>query len=321
MLGAIIIRDRTGDGEEQVPSSLGLFRSSWATTEILGRTPIARLADQFRKNGCDLVSLIANASQDDQYATGTGPELVPDLAHECLAIYRQKGVENVLIVRCGAYVEIEIAEMLSFHQKQGMGVTRAINQDHELDFWIADASWFGADMPILAALLGADPVMYASRGYVNQLQTPGDFRRLVLDGLNSRCGLCPQGSEIRPGVWIGEGAQVDRSARVVAPAFIGRNVLISGECLITRGSNVESNCLVDFGTAVEDSSILSNSYLGIGLDVCNSIVDGTNLFNLRHNVNVEISDPVVMRKYAVRERSRHASSDIQSGEMALSATE
>ena len=107
---------------------------------------------------------------------------------------------------------------------------------------------------------------------------------------------------------------------MVAPAFIGRNVHISAECLITRGSNVESNSRVEFGTAVEDSSILSDSYVGIGLELSHSIVDGHNLLNLRHNVSLEITDPVVMRKNTVRGGDRQSLNG-ESRQMALSSTE
>ena len=88
---------------------------------------------------------------------------------------------------------------------------------------------------------------------------------------------------------------MERSARIVAPAFIGRNCKVGDQCLITRGSNIESNSEVDYGTVVEDSSVLSNTYVGIGLDLSHSIVDGDNLLNLQHEVTLKITDPVVLR--------------------------
>jgi NDP-sugar pyrophosphorylase family protein len=121
------------------------------------------------------------------------------------------------------------------------------------------------------------------------------MRQLICDALAGRCQFRPQGFEVKPGVWMGQGAQVERSARIVAPAFIGRNSKIAEQCLITRGTNVESNSHVDYGTVIEDSSILSNTYVGIGLDLSHSIVDGDNLLNLQHGVTLKIGDPVVLR--------------------------
>ena len=65
------------------------------------------------------------------------------------------------------------------------------------------------------------------------------------------------------------------------------------------GSNVESNCQIDYGTIVEDSSILSNTYVGIGLDVSHSIVNGDQLLNLEQGVAVEIADPGMIRRNSV----------------------
>jgi UDP-3-O-[3-hydroxymyristoyl] glucosamine N-acyltransferase len=62
------------------------------------------------------------------------------------------------------------------------------------------------------------------------------------------------GREIKPRVWVDDGAQLHRRARVVAPAYIGRASSVREDTLITRFSNVESFCEVDYGTAIEDDS-------------------------------------------------------------------
>ena len=317
MVGAIIIGDQTAAVETQSLSRAGLYPRPWVTVEVLGKSPIARIAESL-KDICDAVSVIMNDPPNTQDVT-TDP--VGDLATERFANYKAEGFETVLIVRCGAYVELDAAEMLRFHQENGSVVTRAFSDDRPLDVWTVAPCLLPEDTPLLSALPGGGAAVYCSKGYVNQLQNARDFRRLVLDGFSSRCRLRPYGSEVKPGIWICEGAQIERSARVVAPAFIGRDGHISAECLITRGSNVESNSRVDFGTAVEDSSILSNSYVGIGLDLSHSIVDGHNLFNLRHNVHLEITDPVVMRQNAVRGGDRQSLGSIETRQMALSSVE
>ena len=320
VVGAIIIGDQKGAMEDkQSPSRFTSYQAPWASMEVLGMTPIARLAEDLQKD-CDTVCVISN-DRDSQHAKATHQPSINDLAADRLANYKREGLGTVLIVRCGSYVEVDVAEMLSFHQEQGVGVTRAFSDDAPLDVWMVDPSELPEHVATLSSLPWARPAMYRSQGYVNQLRTAREFRRLVLDGFYSRCRLRPQGSEIKPGIWSCEGAQIERSARVVAPAFIGRDVHISAECLITRGSNVESNSRVDFGTAVEDSTILPNSYVGIGLDLSHSIVDGRNLLNLRHNVNLEITDPVVMRQNTVGGGHRQSWASIESSPMALSSAE
>jgi len=151
----------------------------------------------------------------------------------------------------------------------------------------------------------AEPACYWIGGYVNRLETPRDLRRLAADGLTARCRLRPLGFETRPGVWIDEGAQVNRDARVVAPAYIGRGTKVEAQCLITRCSTIESNCQIDYGTVVEDSTVLMKSYVGIGLDLSHSIVDRTNLFNLERDVAMEIVDPCVIRQNRIQRKDKN----------------
>ncbi len=130
-----------------------------------------------------------------------------------------------------------------------------------------------------------------------------DLRRLVVDALQGRCQLSPKGREIKPRVWVDDGAQLHRRARVVAPAYIGRASSVREDTLITRFSNVESFCEVDYGTAIEDSSVLSNSYVGIWLDVSHAVVCGSKLLNLSRNATLNLADcEHAQKKYCASQR-------------------
>ena len=76
-------------------------------------------------------------------------------------------------------------------------------------------------------------------GYSNRLKTAADLRCLALDGLLHKNSISPEGTEIRPGVWIAKSARVHPRARIVAPAFIGVYSKIRAAALITRGTVVE----------------------------------------------------------------------------------
>lgn len=299
MLAAIlIIGDKAEVGRNGEPATgLGSFRRPWVAVEVLGTVPVARVAEALR-SACDALSVITHDAPGREGKEIQLFSLEESTTHR-FAKYRREGFGAILIVKCGAYVELDVAELHDFHREQSLGITRAFSDDGPLDVWMVDPAALPERAPIFPALSSARSAVYRSHGYVNRLQTGRDYRRLVLDSFDSRCRLRPEGSEIRPRIWVCNGARIERSARLVAPAFIGPHVQIADECLITRGSNVERNSYVDFGTAVEDSSILSNSYLGIGLDLAHSVVDGCNLLNLQHNVNLQVSDPVVMRRNSV----------------------
>ncbi len=279
--------------------------------DILGRSVVDRLIEGLHIAGVGAITLLADISlagarTEIDRATDSLPFLwVEDAwcgATQILKSYKERGVDTTLFVRVGAYTELDLADAFQFHRDQREAVTRAFDPQGPLDLWIVDSSLYVDGEEIVCTLKDAEPARYSVRGYVNRLEHPGDLRCLVTDSFNLHCHLRPAGSETRPGVWMGDGAQVHKGARIVAPAFIGRGSRIEEQCLITRCSNIESNCLVDYGTVVEDSSVLSNSYVGIGLDIAHSIVNGNNLLNLESDVALEIMDPGVIRQNRVLRR-------------------
>jgi NDP-sugar pyrophosphorylase family protein len=118
----------------------------------------------------------------------------------------------------------------------------------------------------------------------------------------------PWGVEVKPGIWVDEGAEIHRRARIVAPAYIGRASKVSEDTLITRCSSIERDCYVDYGTVIEDSSILPNTHIGIWLDVCHAVASGNKLLSLGRNVTLEVSDRSIMRTIgSAREEARNKS--------------
>jgi hypothetical protein len=307
------IREEEGSivaSEASSEPSLAVTRARHGTplvcVEVLGRSVVARLVDEFRRAGFDSATQIDRRPLEQAWGVAT----------EQLLTSKASGAKAIVVVRANAYIDLDLKDALQFHREQGQVVTRAFDQEGPLDLWVIDPSGIqeGTDiLTALTALSAASPGRYFVRGYVNRLKAPADLRRLVVDGLTSRCRLRPQGSESRPGLWIDEGAQVHRDARIVAPAFIGSGARISEQCLITRCSSIESNCHIDYGTVVEDSSILSNSYVGIGLDLSHSIVDGNNLLNLERGVTLEIADPCVIRQNRVSRPEKNLQSPFAFG--------
>ncbi len=303
-----------------------------ACVEVLGRSLVDRSIEVLQQAGVEAITLLADISlagtrSDVDRCTYKFPFLwVEDAWYgvtQILNSYKERGVKTAFIIRMGPYAELDLADALQFHQEQHEAVTQVFDEQGSLDIWILDTARIADGEEIAPKLKGTAPVRYSMSGYVNRLEQPADLRRLVADSLTSRCRLRPTGFETRPGVWIGEGTQVHKGARIVAPAFIGSESRIEEQCLITRCSNVESHCMVDYGTVVEDSAILSNSYVGIGLDISHSIVNGNNLLNLERGVALEITDPGVMRQNRVlrKEASRPSPAEFAPVGMILASAE
>jgi NDP-sugar pyrophosphorylase family protein len=304
VLGAVVI---VGPEVVTVPSVASTV--PLACVEILGQSVLWRIVDDLQKTGAVAVTILVDLSlaavRDVIDETNSVSPLIWvsdawNAAKEVLVDYQASGVKTAFVVRASSYSDLNAIEFLEFHKETGFLVTRAIHENAALDYWIVETDRFSGRDDIRIALVSEEVAQYRIGGYLNRLVHLRDLRQLAVDGLTSRCRFRPAGFEVRPGVWMEETADVHRKARIVAPAFIGRGVRIEEQCLITRGSNVECNSQIDYATVVENSSILSNSYVGIGLDVIHSIVDGEMLLNLKRNVTLKIADHGLVRRLGTR---------------------
>ena len=208
--------------------------------------------------------------------------------------FAQAGAELVLVVRLGAYAELDYEELVQFHLDGGCRVTQ-----------VSDAAGLPVDTFVISASRRNDAAYlfrhelrqmrvpcddYRFAGYINHLRDPKEYRILALDGFAGIANIKPCGKEVKPGVWVGEKARVHRSARLLAPCFVGSYAKVRAAALLTRGSSVEHHSEVDCGTVVENSSLLQTTVVGAGLDVTHSVVGFQKIWNLRRAVEVEITD-------------------------------
>jgi mannose-1-phosphate guanylyltransferase/phosphomannomutase len=131
---------------------------------------------------------------------------------------------------------------------------------------------------------------------VNRLVQASDVRHLIVDAFSLRHSIRPSGTEISPGVWLDTNAWLHPKARVAGPVYIGRGARVQSTALVARYSSVESSCNIGCGTVIADASILAQTYLGAWLDVSHSVVYGSKVANLRHNVVVDIKDDRLIRR-------------------------
>jgi hypothetical protein len=208
----------------------------------------------------------------------------------------------------GAYVEVNVADALEFHRRQGTPLTQLEDSQGSREFWIVDSHWFrtaatGCTLPFRYGEFPGLPRPCRMSGYVNHLTEARDLRRLVLDGFLSRCEIKLRGREVRPGIWLDDGARVHKFTRLVAPVYLGRSTKVASCAVITRFSNLEHHCQVGEGTVVDGTTVLPHSVLGNGLDVSHAVVDGNKFIDLDRNLALQIDDPNLIRDVTPR-RSR-----------------
>jgi NDP-sugar pyrophosphorylase family protein len=289
--------------------------------EIAGRSPLERLIERFAAIDTECISVLVEAGAGASIPAFRNPfnnVVVREISdfrsaiEEEVSNFLEQGIGHAFVTSANAYVETDLLDLFCFHREARQVATRAYDQTGWLDLWVVDCakSQRGDLGNFLDDAVRAGAPKYFIREYVNRLLHPRDLRQFAADILRRKCETGPSGTQVRPGVWMDEDAEVHRRARIVAPAYIGCASKIRADALITRLSDIESNCCVDSGTVVEDSSVLANTTVGICLDLCHAVASGNRLWNLERDVVVEIVDPSVIRfnseprKAAVRRSQR-----------------
>jgi hypothetical protein len=271
--------------------------------DILGRSLAERIVGRFVRADVGMVSvLVGQNNREKPNFRAIGNVEVEEISDLCSAIHQKlneyslNGIEHAFVVSGSVYAETDLLDLFYFHREARQTITRAVDREGALKLWVVDC------LKAQSTDLGSFPFQpdvggpsYFVREYVSRLRDPRDLRRFASDVLQGRCAVRPPGHEIKRGIWIGDGAEVHRRARIVAPAYIGSESKVMQDTLITRCSNVEKGCCVDYGTVIENSSILQNTHIGICLDVCGAVANGNKLLSLARDVVVEISDPSIMR--------------------------
>jgi len=277
-----------------------------ALLDVLGKPMVQHVAERLRREGVDQVAIIAAESGGDALTAAraqavssvtwqvTPPDEVWRAAEQTFSEFAQNGAEVVLALRLGPYAEIDFDHLVQFHLDTGARVTAAVRDGVEFGVFAISASRrndaaFLFRHRFTQCRVPCTP--YPFQGYGNALATAHDLRDLARDGLMQRIGLKPAGREHKPGVWVGDGARIDRGARLLAPSFIGARAVVRASAVVTRCSSVERYAEVDCGSVVEDASVLPFTYVGAGLDVVRSVAGFRRVASLKRNVEVEFSDP------------------------------
>ncbi len=274
-----------------------------AFTDVLGKPVVFRVVDNLNASGISFISVITDAATKE-WPTGSAihgswtQAALGQLWHSVEQTFTeqvQSGAELILLVRLGAYADVNYSDLLEFHTKGPEPITCVVDEaGHSVDTYVFDASkrnhaayFFRHQLSKSRAACGT----YIHSGYCNPLATPGDLRNLAIDALMQRVQIQPEGEELKPGVWVGRGAHIHRRARVLSPAYIGPASRVRAAAVVTRCCALEHHSVVDCGTVVENVTALPHTYLGAGLDVTHSVVGHSRLWSLRRNVEVEFSDP------------------------------
>jgi mannose-1-phosphate guanylyltransferase/phosphomannomutase len=140
---------------------------------------------------------------------------------------------------------------------------------------------------VFPALLVAGKPMFGHvvDGYWEDVGNLAAYRRAHEDILDGRVRVEIPGFQARPGVWIGEGADVDPAARLDGPVLIGDFAKIEAGAHLREYTVVGANVVVKAGAFLHRAVVQDNAYIGAGASLRGCVV-GRNC-DVKHGGRVE----------------------------------
>lgn len=299
--GLVLINSDSVALDDHAPSQplLGLV-------DVAGKTPLQRTVERLQKFGIFPVTAVIEGHYPPNALRGFGRAAavtVPSdrfwrAAETAFNDLAQSGAELVILIRLGAYAEIDFEGMVQFHLDRHCRVSQACHDGRVIETFCISASRRNDAASLLRSQLSrcrSECPLFEHAGYTNQLAETGDLRQFAIDILTLKTETGPAGKQIRPGVWAAPRAQIEKGARVLAPAFIGSFARVRSGAVVTRCSSVENHGQVDCGTVVENSTVLPYCSLGAGLELAHSVAGFGCIWNLRRGCSVQISDGKLLR--------------------------
>jgi NDP-sugar pyrophosphorylase family protein len=293
------------------------FEAPLATLDVVGKSTLQRMAERLQQYGISQVSAVVEAAApsgirnfglpSDVSCISSAPDRFWRTAESVFNDMAQGGAELVILIRLGAYAEVDFERLVQFHLDRKERVTRMAANEQLLEIFCISASRRNDAASLFRTQLAhcrSECPLLQHEGYLNPLATARDLRQLAIDILTRQAQTCPAGKEIKPGVWTAPGAMIEKGARVLAPAFVGSLARIRSGAVITRCSSVERHAEVDCGTVIENSTVLPFSYVGAGLDLAHSIAGMGRIVNLHRDVTVTIVDPKLVASLSVASGKR-----------------
>ncbi len=156
---------------------------------------------------------------------------------------------------------------------------------------------------VFPALLAEGKPLYGSiaEGYWEDVGTLDAYLRAHKDVLDGKVQLHIPGFELSPGVWLGEGSEIEPGAHVEGPAVIGPGCRIEAGARLGEYTVLGSNVRVRGDVDIERSVIHDNGYLGEGTRLRGTVVGRS--CDLRANARCEegavLGDEVFVGENAV----------------------
>ena len=224
----------------------------------------------------------------ETFVVASGDALTDFNLLEALAFHRARRAKvTVVLTRVSSPLEYGVVlvggdgGILRFLEKPGWGevfsdtvntgiyliepeVLSLIPQDKAFDF--------SRDLFPLMLAEGGGLYGFVAEGYWSDIGTLEQYRRANYDALARRVKISIPGVEFRPGVWIGQGMELDARAVIEAPALIGDYCRIGGGTVIGAYSSLGDHSVVAGDASIKRTILWRHAYIGERTEIRGAIV-------------------------------------------------
>lgn len=266
-------------------------------TPILGNDILHAWIERIRKLG--VPSLWLSSSGQEKLACST------------LQAFASQGIQRFLTIKLKSYAEMDLSDLIHFHCESRNTVTEVHDSLGQLGVRVFDHPAAANGNCEYCAPADAGHSAYPFHGYAKRVLSARERQDLVGDVLIGGCAMRPLGKEVDENVWLGEGAKIADSVRLIGPSYIGAHTEIRSGATIGPFASIERDCLVDYGTTVERSTLLPGTYLASGLMIRHALVDGRYLEDVNSGVIADLEPAgLTARTASSRRRISFSSADV-----------
>jgi mannose-1-phosphate guanylyltransferase / phosphomannomutase len=142
---------------------------------------------------------------------------------------------------------------------------------------------------------------YVAEGYWEDVGTLDSYHQAQADVLEGRIAVDIDGFEISPGIWVGEGAEVDPDAKLRGPLYIGDYAKVEAGAELREYTVLGSNVVVRSGAFLHRAIVHDNVFIGPHVNMRGCVV-GKNtdvMRSARVEEGVVLGDECVVEEEAI----------------------
>ncbi|HEY1917687.1 MAG TPA: mannose-1-phosphate guanyltransferase [Streptosporangiaceae bacterium] len=141
---------------------------------------------------------------------------------------------------------------------------------------------------------------WVGEGYWEDVGSHESYLKAQADVLAGRVVADIDGFEVSPGIWVGEGAEVDPDAMLTGPLVIGEYAKVEGGATLREYTVIGSNVVVKEGAFLHRAVVHSNVYIGQGVNLRGCVIGKkTDVMNsVRIEENAVVGDECMIESEA-----------------------